>query len=134
MTATPALVYHERVVHALTKSVTYSDPGIADGGLVKFDQALPKNGFITHSYVDVKTAFNAATTNVLTVGTNSTTTNDIVASGGVDETSATPQVVTGVGVLSTTADLPVYVKYTQTGVEATAGAADLVINFVIMGR
>jgi len=131
-TTNSARQYHTRQVHYLSKAVTYSDAGIAGGSTVKFNNGLPANAFITESYVRVKTAFNAATTNVLTVGTNSATTNDIVAAGDVNEASTQMFVVAGVGVLNTSAPLEVYVKYTQTGTVATTGAADIVIGYVIM--
>jgi hypothetical protein len=124
--------YHFRTIHYLTKRVTYSDAGISGGSTVKFASALPANAFITNAFVDVTTVFNAATTNVLTVGTNSATTNDIVAAGDVNEASAQVFAVTGVGVLNTSAPLDVYVKYTQTGTAATTGAADIVIAYVVM--
>lgn len=124
--------YHQRMVHYLTKSVTYSDAGIADGDAVKFNASLPKNAFITETYVDVKTVFNAATTNVLTVGTNTATTNNIVAAGDVNEASAQMFEVTGVGVLDTSTELDVYAKFTQTGTPATTGAADIVVAYVVM--
>lgn len=128
----PARQYHTRQVHYLTKSVTYSDAGIDAGGLVRFQDQLPANAFVTNSFVDVKEAFNAATTNVLTVGTNADTTNNIVAAGDVNEASAQMFEVTGVGVLDTSTPLDVYVKYTQTGTAATAGSADIVLEYVIM--
>lgn len=130
--ALPNRRYHNQQVHYLTKSVTYSDSGIDVGGTVKFNASLPKNAFVTNTSVKVKTAFNAATTNVLTVGTNPNTTNDIVAAADVNEASAIGFNIAGPGVLSTTADLDVYVKFAQTGTAATAGAADIVVTYVVM--
>lgn len=123
--------YQTRQVHYLTKSVTYSDTAIS-AGTVTFNNALPSNAFITETYVKVKAAFNAGTTNVLTVGTNTTTANDIVAAADVNEASAQMFVVAGVGVLDTSTPLDVYVKYTQTGTAATTGSADIVIGYVVM--
>lgn len=127
-----ARIYHTRQVHYLTKRVTYSDSGIDGGSTVKFNAQLPANAFITNAFVDVTTVFNAGTTNVLTVGTNSSTTNNIVAAGDVNEASAQVFAVTGVGVLDTSTPLDVYVKYTQTGTSATTGAADIVVAYVVM--
>lgn len=127
-----ARIYHTRQVHYLTKSVTYSDAGISTGTTVKFNAQLPANAFITESYVDVKTVFNAGSTNVLTVGTNSGTANDIIAAGDVNEASAQVFSVTGVGVLNTSTPLDVYVNYTQTGTAAGTGAADIVVAYVVM--
>jgi len=126
----PAREYHTRQIHYLRKRVTYSDNGIAGGSTVKFANALPANAFITQTKVYVHTVFNAATTNVLTVGTNASTTNNIVAAADVNEASAQMFNVEGVGILDTSAPLDVYVKYTQTGTEATTGAATIVIAYV----
>lgn len=125
----PAREYHTRQIHYLRKRVTFADTGISGGSTVKFSNAIPANAFITETYVDVEAAFNAATTNVLTVGTNSATTNNIVAAGDVNEASAQMFVVAGVGVLDTSTPLDVYVKYTQTGTAATTGAATIVIAY-----
>lgn len=123
--------YHTRQVHNLFKSVTYSDAGIAVGGTVKFNNGLPIGACHINTFVKVKVAFNAATTNVLTVGTNPNTTNDIVAAADVNEASAIGFNVAGVGVLSTTAALDVYVKFDQTGTVASAGSADIVVTYVM---
>lgn len=127
----PAREYHFRQLHTLRKSVSFSDTGIDGGSTVKFPAALPAGAFITGTKVYVNTVFNAATTNVLTVGTNSATTNNIVAAGDVNEASAQMFNVEGVGVLDTSAPLDVYVKYTQTGTAATTGAADIVIMYAL---
>lgn len=129
---TVAREYHTQQIHYMTKSVTYSDAGIAGGETVKFPAKLPANACVVNTLVRVKAAFNAATTNVLTVGTNSATTNDIVAAGDVNEASAQGFSVAGVGVLDTSTALDVYVKYTQTGTAATAGSADIVVQYVMM--
>ena len=80
--------------------------------------------------VRIDTAFNAGTTNVLTVGTNAGSDNNIVAAADVNEAATgTTSVTTGIG-LSIAADTPVYVRYTQSGTAATAGAATIVILYV----
>jgi hypothetical protein len=126
--ATTARQYHEQMVHYARFAVNYNDAGI-DTGVAK--QTLPAGAIIVGTDVIVTAAFNAATTNVLTVGTNGTTANDIVASGDVNEASA--QIfanipATAPGPLA--ADKPIYVKYTQTGTAATAGAAVIVVKFI----
>lgn len=118
------------VKQALYTSVNYNDTGIASG--VKFG-TLPAGAVVTMTSVHVTTTFNAATTNVLTVGTNGTTANDLIASGSVDETTAgatnvAPAASTAWGPLS--ADTDVYVKYTQTGTAATQGVARIVVEYI----
>lgn len=126
-TAARTLSFHG--VHYLRKTVTYSDANIATG--IAFPNQLPAYAQILSTYVNVITAFNAQTTNVLTVGQNSSSYNDIVASGGVDETTTGMQVVTTGGGLNITTDVTPYVKYTQTGTAATTGKARIVIAYVI---
>ncbi|MFA6267676.1 MAG: hypothetical protein WC670_18410 [Pseudolabrys sp.] len=117
-----------QVVNTWRKQVNYNDAGIGSGvaGVV-----LPIGAFILRVLVEIVTAFNAATTNVLTVGTNSATYNDIVAAGDVDEATAGVYDVTrGLGrSLTAAADTTVYVMYTQTGDAATAGQAEIVIEY-----
>ena len=126
-----ARYYHERQVHFLTKSVTYSDADIAGGSTVAFAFGLPANAFVMNTVVRIKTVFNAATTNVLTVGTNNPTSDNLVAAADVSEAAVATTTVNGPGILSTTASLDVFVKYTQTGTAATTGAADVVVTYVI---
>lgn len=118
------------VVQTIRFDVTYSDSGIATG---VSKQTLPAGAIIVGTDVLVSTTFNATTTNVLTVGTNGTTADNIIASGDVDETTAglTKSVSpTGTALGKLASDLPVYVKYTQTGTAATQGAATVIVKFV----
>ena len=120
-----------QVVHTLRIKVNYNDAGLA-GGAGK--QWLPKGAIITSSSVHVGTAFNAATTNVLTVGTNASAYDNIVAAADADETAtgaitnAIKPSGTALGPLA--ADARVFVKYTQTGTAATAGSATVLIHYV----
>lgn len=119
-----------QAVHYLRIGVTYSDAGISSG---VGKQYLPANAVVVGTDVFINTTFNAQTTNVLTVGTNGTTANNLVASGDVDETTAAltqniKPTSTALGPI--TADAQVWVKYTQTGTAATQGAATIVIKYV----
>jgi hypothetical protein len=84
--------------------------------------------------VHVGTAFNAGTTNVLTVGTNASAYNNIMLAADADETAAgaiTNAIKpsgTALGPLA--ADARVFVMYTQTGTAATAGSAIVLIHYV----
>lgn len=116
-----------QAVHYMDKTVTYSDTGIATG--IPFNNWLPAGAQILSTYVNIVTAFNAATTNVLTVGQNSTSYNDIVSSSDVNEAATGMTAVTTGGGLSITTDVLPYVKYTQTGTAATTGKARIVIAY-----
>jgi len=118
-----------QVVNTLKKTVNYNDANIATG--VAFENYLPQSAFITDVKVEVVTAFNAATTNVLTVGTVGAAYNNIVAAGdlnpgviGVYEATRSY----GRSLANAGAVLPV-AKYTQTGAAATAGQAIVCISF-----
>lgn len=117
--------------HYLRFAVNFNDVGISSG-VAK--QTLPAGAVITSTSVYIGAAFNAVTTNVLTVGTNDPTTlNNIVAAADVDETVATTLTngikPTGTALGALTADAIVYVKYTQTGTAATTGSAIVIIKY-----
>jgi hypothetical protein len=119
-----------QLVHYLRFTVNYNDAGIASG---VGKQWLPAGALITGSDVYVGTAFNAATTNVVTVGTNATSYNNIVGSADVDEstvalTKGIKPTGTALGPLA--ADTQVFAMYAQTGTAATAGTATVVISYI----
>lgn len=117
-------------IHYLRFTVNYNDVGVAAGE--PFKAALPAGAKIVDVKAFVTTAFNAATTNVITVGTNATTYNNIVASGTI--TPGTLGAYAGVlatyGALTFATDATPFVTYTQTGTAATAGSAIIVIQYV----
>ena len=119
----------QAIVNTLRKTVNYNDAGISSG--LAFAASLPIGAFILSVHVEIVTAFNAGTTNVLTVGTNSSSYNDIVAAGDVDEAATGNNDVTrGRGrSLAASAEKPVFAKYTQTGTAATAGQAVIVVTY-----
>jgi hypothetical protein len=125
----PARQDARQVPNTLKKTVNFNDTGISSG--LAFDNSLPLGAFITRVLVEIVTAFNAVTTNVLTVGTNSTTYNDIVAAADVNEgVAGVTEVTRGYGrSLAATADKTPYAKYTQTGTAATTGQAVIVIEY-----
>lgn len=118
-----------QVVNTLKKTVNFGDVGIATGN--GFDNYLPQGAFIENVLVEIVTAFNAVTTNVLTVGTNSANFDNIVAAGDVDETAlGVTQVTRALGrSLTAAGDVLPYAKYTQTGTAASAGQAIIVIFY-----
>ncbi len=117
-------------VHYLRFAVNYSDNGLASGA---GKQWLPKGAIVTSTSVYIGAAFNAATTNVVTVGTNATYDN-IVAATDVDESGVTPLTngikPTGTALGPLAVDAQVFVKYAQTGTPATAGSAVVVIHYI----
>lgn len=123
----PARKYHTRQVHFLDAVVTFNTPGIADGVQIG---TLPAGAQILHTIVNVTQAFNAATTNDLTVGTTPTG-NDIAAAATVAANTAGAKESTAGRSLDIQADLPVYARYVQAGAAATAGRARVVIEYAV---
>ena len=110
-----------------TFSVAYNTTGIGSAIRVPglhIEASTSQPVFLTVD-ANVTTTFNATTTNVLTLGTTTTAT-EIVGASGINEASATYQ--PNVGSLKLTADADIYVKFAQTGTAATQGAADLFIS------
>lgn len=118
-----------QVANTLKKRFQFNTPGIATG--VPFDNSLPMGAVIIAVLVEIITAFNAVTTNVITVGTNSSTYNNIVAAADVAEgVVGTTRVERAIGgALCRSADLTPYVTYTQTGTAATTGDAEVTIVY-----
>ena len=116
------------VTNTMRRTVNYSDTGISSGIAIGPD-ALPQGAFITGVWVEIVTVFNGGT-DVLTVGTNSTSYNNLVAAGDVDETATgVTQVTRGLGrSITAAADIAVFIKYTTAGT-ATTGQAVVVIQY-----
>ena len=130
-------------------TVNYNDSNIANG--VWF-ATLPKNAYVLAIDVDVTTAFNAATTNLLTIGATKANANEIVADCSTATacvSNHTTTIATGLSHLTTAAGLavaitgsatyqtaqnggtPVYAKFAQTGTAATTGQAIFVITYTM---
>lgn len=125
----PVRLDPRQLINTLKKTVNFNDPGISSG--VAFANSLPVGAFITQVDVEIVTAFNAGSTNVLTVGTNATSYNDIVNAADVNEgATGVTEVARGKGrSLASAAAKAVFAKYTQTGTPATTGQAIIVIQF-----
>ena len=106
-------------------------------GAVKFDTKdadkgivlakLPENIIITKAVAVVNKAFNAATTNVITIGTNDAA-NDLLGSSDVTAGTANSYVKDMFKIFKEKTIIKV--KYTQTGAKTTAGEADIYLNVV----
>lgn len=106
-------------------------------GAVKFDTKdadkgivlakLPENIIITKAVAVVNKAFNATTTNVITIGTNDAA-NDLLGSSDVTAGTANSYVKDMFKIFKEKTIIKV--KYTQTGAKATAGEADIYLNVV----
>ena len=117
-----------QVVHYVRGSIAYNTAHIGEATAVSIG-LIPAGAFVLRAHVAVTAAFNAATTNVILVG-SAATNNLFVDSDDVDEgtIAVTTGIITGTGLLA--ADTKVYAKYSQTGTAATTGAATIVIEYV----
>lgn len=124
-------------------TLNFNDAGIATGQ--RFGQLL-KNTYISKIACHTTTAFNAATTNVLQIGTatvgatssgvnwgvvNATQTgvNMLIQFAGIQEASPTNSTALGTAVTSDN-DHDLWARYVQTGTAATAGAVTCVMEYV----
>lgn len=97
----------------------FDTDGIAAG---KFLCRIPKGARILVNEVVVIEAFNAASTNVITVGYGASL-NELVAAGDVTEGTPDVYVIDLGKYITFTEDKDIYVKYAQTGTAATTGIA-----------
>jgi hypothetical protein len=115
-----ARLLHTQQAHYFRKRVNFNDVGIAAG---VFFGTLPAGAMLVQLNVRVNTAFNAGTTNALNVGTTAGGTQiftDAATAGA--RTPAVPN-------LSFAVDTDLFVQYAQTGGAATAGQADIFIEY-----
>ncbi len=113
------------VLSAVTNTIAYTDSTAVTIG------TIPANAQIIDINIDVTTAFNAASTNTITVGKSGTAA-AYVASTSIG--SAGRASVATTGVYSAWADVgsaevPVIATYAQTGTAASAGAARVTIVY-----
>jgi hypothetical protein len=115
----------------------YNDAGLSAGVLIG---VLPLGAFIMGWTCEIITAFNAGTTNPITVGGNASAYNNIMQAA--DNTPGAPGVYvdpvtvgppslrprTGRSVASA-GDIAIYLKYAPTGAAATTGQGVFVLEF-----
>lgn len=107
--------------------VGFSEAGIATTGIPVV--TLEKGSIVLRASVRIETAFNAATTNVLTLG-DATTIDTLITSANA--VAGTPGFKAGTGVAIGTelaADTTFLARFTQTGTAATAGVAEFIVEF-----
>lgn len=125
-----------QVTNTMRYRFTFADPGLAVGVQIG---VLPQNAFILSQFMEIVTAFNAGTTNPISVGTVAAAYNNIHAAG--DNTPGTagiwfPTFTAGAGLigkfgraLTQAGDTPVFLKYTPTGTAASTGVGEFVMEF-----
>lgn len=121
-TKTPIL--NGKVPALLTFPVNFNDAGIAAAIKLFTMRATLLHPVLLEIWAEVVTAFNAASTNVLTLGSDQASANQYLASA--DITEGTPGFYPASNakkMVTLRADGDVWMKYVQTGTAATTGAA-----------
>lgn len=122
VTGSTALNLRKPYMQVIGKKITYSDTVITLG-------KIPAGAVVVRGGVAVQTAFNAATTNVLDIGTS-----------GDDDGFATDLALGTIGIIVadematsndfySTSDITVTATYAQTGTAATAGVGYVWLEF-----
>lgn len=117
------------VTQHLAYVLNFNTTGAASGVQIG---TIPANAVIQSWRVTVTTAFNAGTTNPITVGTTATG-EEVAAAASI--TSGTAGVYTGSAAAAggwaiQTADKPIYVSYIPTGNAATTGKAVISVSYI----
>lgn len=116
-------------VHVICREINLGDKGLSDGTLPI--GAFEKNAIPIRAGVSIITVFNAATTNVLELGTADD------ADGAITSTNAaagTAGLKAGTGAqlgIPLTKDSVFFAKFTQTGTAATTGKAIVWVEAII---
>lgn len=128
---TDARKYVTAQTHYLRKDFAFDTPGIGTTATVKVG-TLPAGAIVEKVQVKVTEAFDAASTNQLDVGVAGNDDNLVDYDGtDVDLTALGSTFVWRGADESFAVDTPVYVKYTETGTAAAAGAATVIVFFTV---
>jgi hypothetical protein len=124
----PAVRQNPRqVANTIRRTVNYNDTDVT---AAPFAGALPAGAQVISQVANVKTAFNAATTNTLVWGTNSTNYNNMCPITAVNlAATGVYEVNSGLGDVGNTSDSVVNAVYSQTGTSATAGQVVITITY-----
>lgn len=119
--------FHGGVGEVRTR-VTFADIGLATG--IPFKNAVPAGSIITRTTVVISQAFNAGTTNPLTVGSAPGGSDLVAAADAAAGVAGVKRPDTATALAQLPADTVPYVSYVPTGAAPTQGVADIVFEFV----
>lgn len=136
----PGRQFQWQMTHYCRVTINYNDPRIGSTTASPQFCTVPNNAYILTMDAYVVTAFNAGTTNVVTIGSTATSANEMSAAGTIAPATLGVQHLTtaaglGLAVTSNTTyqtsnGVPLYARYTQTGTAATAGQVVVIIAYV----
>jgi hypothetical protein len=123
----PARIFSSNTIHALRGRINFNSGNAAAGIQIG---TVPAGSFVGQVTAHIITAFNAVTTNVLSVGTAAAPEGFATAAGIAAGVAGIKTALFGTLSGDTlTVDTPVVVRYSQTGGAATAGAAQILMEF-----
>lgn len=134
--------FSSQQTHYLRFSITPTSCVLVSGSCVVKVGAVPYNAWIMRAEQQIATSFNSLTSDTLSIGTTSTSANELVTAqsiaataGGATDltvvTTARGTVVTGDGTTPTGANggFDIYAKWTEVGTAATAGLVSVLIEY-----
>jgi len=123
-----------QAVHYYRFTLNYNDPRVAT--TAQIFGAMGQLTYIQYISCNVTTAFNAGTTNTMSIGTSLASANEIMTTAGVTLTATGATFLSsgaslpGAGVAATTtSQVTLYVKLNLSGTAATAGSVTCIIAF-----
>lgn len=114
-----------QLIHQISRTINYNDTGVSGGLAVG---VLPSGARALRSQVVIETAFNAGTTNTISVGTTANGT-DIVNATAAGSAALTTTAIPAAKVVQA-ADQVIYASYAQSGTAASAGVATIIIEYL----
>jgi hypothetical protein len=116
-------------INYLRATINWNDPGITAG--VKFAR-LPQNAFITAVQAHVVTAFNAVTTNPVSIGTTQANANELTTTPIAGQTAGYIAPASALGVaITNAAAVDLWAKYAPTGGGQSAGQVIVCIAYIL---
>lgn len=129
-TGVPATDLGYLVSQNIYKTFSYDTPLVGTADTIAVG-TLPSGARVTRLVVFIDTAFNAATTNEIQVGTSADA-DAYVEADDVDLTvTGAVEVTDRIAVTTFSSDTTVYLQYDQTGTAATAGAGAVLIEYIV---
>lgn len=127
MVAKTPRVHEQNVVHAISRTVNYNDTGIASGIVMG---TVPAGALLLRAGGVIETAFNAATTNVLTIGRGTDPGYDDLATSSTFTEGTPGAYYSNCTLAPLSVDTDIVVSYTQSGTAATTGKAHCVVEYL----
>lgn len=123
-TASKARQYHTQQIHFFRTLINFSDPDVAARKL----GTLPAGANVLRVNTVISTAFNAGTTNTISVGYSSGG-SDLVSAGAAGSATANTVTQAPSGKALLAADTDLWAGVTLSGTAATAGVAEVIVEY-----